>query len=95
MPVPHQPTTQTMLCLNKSDRAVPPTRTHFYSGPKARKDLGDIRQMYADMCHGRSVSTSVIVRRALSLLASHLRGMAEIEAEQDRELAALVRHTNN
>lgn len=94
---PPPPDVITQLRLEQlNDEGVPRTRAHFYTGPRSRMDLDDIKSMYVALSDGgRPVSVSVIVRRSLDLLASHLRGVMETEDkdELNQEMAALVQHT--
>lgn len=71
------------------------SRTQFWAGRTTQRDLKDIQHMYVDQLKiGRKPSTSLIVRRSLGLLASHLRGVQE-QNEIDHETAVLVRHSND
>lgn len=84
----------TQMCLKPNSTETPRTRQYFYSGPATTRDLDGIKTMYAEMCHGRPASISLIVRRSLALLASHLRGI-QGDDEKYQELAALMQHSKN
>lgn len=88
---------QPQLCLKKTP-GVPRVRTQFWSGRESQRDLEDIRRSYSELFDiGKPPSTSLIVRRSLNLLASHLRTV-QVQSNQteiDHETDELMRHINN
>jgi len=88
--------TETQLCLKKTP-GIPRKVSRFWAGEVTQRDLNAIREAYTEIIQGRTVSLSLIVRRSLGLLATHLRevqGQAD-QTEIDYETAVLMRHMNN
>lgn len=77
------------MSAGKSPASSNPATIKAWLSPKSSRTLGEVREQYEHLLD-REVSTSLIVRRALTLLHTHL-GDLYTRADADREMAALMR----